>query len=35
VRGAKMQKDGSVLPGDIITAVDGKPVENAPLRPGV
>jgi S1-C subfamily serine protease len=29
LRGAKTAPDGSIVPGDIITAVDGKPVESA------
>jgi S1-C subfamily serine protease len=28
LRAARIQKDGGVVPGDIITAVDGKPVDN-------
>ncbi len=30
LRGAKLAPDGSILPGDIITAVDGKPVDGVP-----
>jgi S1-C subfamily serine protease len=29
LRGAKTAPDGSIVPGDIITAVDGKPVDSA------
>jgi S1-C subfamily serine protease len=28
LRGAKIEKDGSIVPGDIITGLDGKPVDN-------
>jgi S1-C subfamily serine protease len=28
LRGAKLGQDGSIVPGDIITAIDGKPVES-------
>jgi S1-C subfamily serine protease len=28
LRGVRLGRDGSVIPGDIVTAVDGKPVEN-------
>jgi S1-C subfamily serine protease len=30
LRGVKLAPDGSILPGDIITAVDGKPVDGVP-----
>jgi S1-C subfamily serine protease len=30
LRGAKIGSDGSIVPGDIITAVDGKPVDGVP-----
>ncbi len=30
LRGAKLGPDGSIIPGDIITAVDGKPVDGVP-----